>query len=256
MKYNETNRNQNLLNIKLQQINEEKNRIIGIAAHDLRSPMGMIINLIEYLKNDAQIVSSPNLHELLNSLQNISQNSLGLINNLLDISKIESGKIDLKLTELDYILFVREQLVYNNLLAKNKDIRIVVQYELDSIWVKIDKTYMTQVINNLLSNAIKFSERRSEIIVKISKKADATIQTEVIDSGKGIKKEEQPFLFNYFQKTSTLSTEGETNTGLGLAIVKKVIQAHNGTVGVNSEYAKGSTFYFTLPIITKNRNKS
>lgn len=249
LKNNESNRKQKELNKKLQHSNDEKNRIIGIAAHDLRSPMGMVINLIEYIKSDSQIVLHAKLGQLFNLLHTISQNSLAMINNLLDISKIESGKIELKLSNLDYVSFMKEQLVYNNLIANKKNIVISLKCEVDSIVIDIDRTYMTQVVNNLLSNAIKFSERGSEVFVLVSKDNDAIVRTEVVDSGKGIKKEEQELLFNYFQKTSTTSTEGEASTGLGLAIVKKIIQAHAGTVGVISENDKGATFYFTLPII-------
>ncbi len=247
-KYSEGTREQEELNGRLQQLNEEKNRFIGIAAHDLRSPMGMIINLTGLLKNDPQLAEKHSIQDLFAALHQISQNNLNLINNLLDIAKIESGKIELHRVECDYIAFMKEQLEYNQLVAGNKEITIAFTSNVASVHTSFDRSYLTQVINNLISNAVKFSNRGSAIHVNVLANP-AQIRTEVIDFGRGIKQEEQRLLFNYFQKTSTTSTEGERSTGLGLAIVKKVIQSHQGNIGVSSQPNQGSTFYFTLPIL-------
>ncbi|MFT7351415.1 MAG: signal transduction histidine kinase [Flavobacterium sp.] len=110
-----------------------------------------------------------------------------------------------------------------------------------------DENHLSEVTNNLLTNAIKFSDRNSNIKVKIVKNP-ATVLTEIIDNGKGIAEVEQSKLFNYFQKTSTLPTDGESSSCLGLAISKKIITQHGSTIGVKSELGKGSTFFFEFQI--------
>lgn len=248
LKFKENFKKLNKLNVELQSINEEKNRFIGTAAHDLRAPLGIIMNYTDFLINYEKSIFDEKSINILNTINSISEHSLNLINNLLDVSKIESGKIELNNAEYDYVKFIQEQLVYNRMIAEKKQISILLKCEQKSIPGVFDKLYLTQVINNLLSNAIKFSYRGGEIMVDVTFEPGNLILTKIIDHGKGIKKEEQKMLFNYFHKTSTYSTEGEISTGLGLAIVKKIILAHCGEIGVESEYDKGSVFYFTLPL--------
>lgn len=104
------------------------------------------------------------------------------------------------------------------------------------------------MIDNLLTNAIKYSKTNSLVIVKISESSGGEILTEVIDNGIGIPKEEHHKLFNYFTRTSSRPTAGETSTGLGLAISKKIVLLHNGRIGINDNTAAGCRFFYTLPI--------
>ena len=237
-----------IVNNKLIEINEEKNKFIGIAAHDLRSPIGGINALssllIDQQKNDFQ----PKELELLNLIRTLSNNTLAVLKNLLDVSKIESGKVELDLKQQDYISFIKQQILLNQILAKHKNISITLHSQIDRIMISFDNNYLGEVIDNLLSNAIKYSYNSSEIIVKISLPDNHKIMTEVIDKGKGIPEEEQQKLFNYFQKTSTRPTGGEISTGLGLAIVKRIITLHNGEIDVKSVLDQGSNFFFTLPV--------
>jgi signal transduction histidine kinase len=110
-----------------------------------------------------------------------------------------------------------------------------------------DEHHLSEVLNNLITNAVKFSHPESEIVVKVSQTPEGMIKTEVIDTGEGIKKEEQAGLFRYFQRTSTRPTAGEKSTGLGLAIAKKIVLEHKGNIGLTSKRKKGSNFYFELP---------
>jgi signal transduction histidine kinase len=133
------------------------------------------------------------------------------------------------------------------LIAKNKNISIQLDSAEKQLFFNFDEHYLGEVINNLLTNSIKFSKHNSAITIKITKKK-RFIKTEVIDEGQGIPLDEQTNLFHYFQKTSVQPTDGENSTGLGLAICKKIITEHKGTIGVLSEFGKGSNFYFELPI--------
>ena len=104
------------------------------------------------------------------------------------------------------------------------------------------------MVDNLLSNAIKYSNKNTEIVVRVSQDNGKQILTEVIDQGQGILAEEQQKLFNYFQTTSSRPTGGEQSTGLGLAIAKKIVVLHGGEIGLKSVPNEGSTFYFLLPV--------
>lgn len=232
---------------RLETMNEEKNKFIGIAAHDLRSPISAIYSFSELLIEKSEESHYPRLIEMLSIIRQMSSHTLEVLSQLLDVSKIESGKFDFNVTTQDYVSFVRKQVFINELLAKRKNINIILITETESARADFDEHLLGEVINNLLSNAIKYSYENSNITVKITILTDK-ILTEVIDRGKGIPEEEQQNLFNYFHRTSTVPTAGEQSTGLGLAIVKRIVILHKGEVGVTSTLNKGSKFYFTLPI--------
>ena len=235
------------VNKKLEALNEEKNKFIGIAAHDLRSPISAIYSFSELLLEKSEKISYPKLNEILNLIRQMSNHTLEVLKQLLDVSKIESGKFDFKVTTLDYIHFIKQQIFINQMLARRKNINIGFITETEAVNADFDSHLLGEVINNLLSNAIKYSYENIDITVKITV-LTGKILTEVIDNGKGIAEEEQQNLFNYFHTTSTMPTGGEQSTGLGLAIVKRIITLHNGEAGVTSTLNKGSKFYFTLPL--------
>ena len=183
----------------------------------------------------------------LREVSQMSNITLEVLKQLLDVSKIESGKFDFKVTTLDYIHFIKQYILINQMLARRKNIDIDFITETEAVNADFDSHLLGEVINNLLSNAIKYSYENSVITVKTTV-LPGKILTEVIDNGKGIAEEEQQNLFNYFHTTSTLPTGGEQSTGLGLAIVKRIITLHNGEAGVTSTLNKGSKIYFTLPI--------
>lgn len=234
-------------NSELIHMNNEKNKFIGIAAHDLRNPISGIYSFSDLLLNDTESKMNKEELEIVQHIKSLSENILDLIKNLLDISKIESGQIEITFIKQDYVSFIKKQVNFNRLLAKQKEIGIYLYLQKEQIIAEFDEHLMSQVVNNLLSNAIKYSEINGNITINVTEE-DGEILTEVIDHSKGIPLEEQQKLFNYFQKTSTKPTDGETSTGLGLAIVKKIITACNGTIGVKSNIGEGSNFYFTFPI--------
>jgi len=238
----------NLVNSNLTALNEEKNKFIGIAAHDLRNPVGGISSLTELLIADYKDSVKPRVIELLEIIKSLSNTTMAVLMDLLDVTKIESGKVELQLKSQDYIEFIKHQIFLNQILARHKNITIRLNTSIENIIAEFDSHFLSEAVDNLLTNAIKYSYNDSKITVKISLPNKIQILTEVIDKGKGIPEEEQQWLFNYFQKTSTQPTGGETSTGLGLAIVKKIITLHKGEVGVKSVPGEGSNFYYTLPI--------
>ena len=172
---------------------------------------------------------------------------LQLINDLLDISKIESGKLDLKKNEIDYIAFVERNIRMNEYFAQNKDIGIVSEFGIQQQILSFDDGKIDQVLNNLIGNAIKYSNPGTTITVKVFVENNQIV-TQIIDNGQGIPEQEINDIFRPFKKTSVRPTNGESSHGLGLAIVKKIIEGHKGEVGVSSVVGTGSNFYFTLPI--------
>ena len=227
----------------LRSLNEQKNEFLGIAAHDLRNPIGNIQGFSELLEEQI----GDEFKDYTGIIIKESSKMLNLLNDLLDISKIEAGKLDLKKDEIDYIAFVIQNIRMNEFLAKNKGIKIVTDFEIPELIVSIDDGKIDQVLNNLIGNAIKYSYPDSTVTVKVFREINQVI-TQVIDNGQGIPEKEVDGIFYPFKQTSVRPTSGETSHGLGLAIVKKIIEGHNGHVGVTSEFGKGSIFSFTLPI--------
>jgi signal transduction histidine kinase len=237
-------------NLRLSELNEEKNRFIGIAAHDLRSSIGAIRSIADLIL-DSPLAAPENATvnaeqlELLRQIRQSSEDALDLMKNMLDVSKIESGTLTLNRSTVNYPDLLKKCIQLHRLSAANK--QITLSYEgPDTLLQKIDPQYLEEAVNNLITNAIKFSNPSSTVRIKLSAK-EKRVRTEVIDHGVGIPTEEISRLFQFFQKTSARPTAGESSTGLGLAIVKKIITLHGGTVGVTSVINQGSTFFFELP---------
>ena len=184
--------------------------------------------------------------ELLGKIFNASDFMRGLLNNLLDISKIESGKIELDKKVQDLNAVATQQIELNQLLADGKEIKINPRLgEIPPL--AFDQDAITQVMGNFIGNAVKFSPPCSEIQV-VTKDCGHQVLFLVSDEGPGLSQEDQKLLFQEFQTLSAKPTGGEKSTGLGLAITKKLIHLHGGEVGATSELGKGSEFYFTLPL--------
>ncbi len=231
-------------NQRLESLNELKDKFIGIAAHDLRNPLSSIKGFSEMLQEDD--LSAEDRKEFVDMIYSISENMFALLNDLLDINLIESGKLNLVLQNSNLGELTKKQISINRTIANKKNIKIKF-IDLGCVDSEFDYDRISQVLNNFLNNAIKFSPRETTLRVKLSHLNDFN-KVEVIDEGPGILQEEQKKLFGEFQKLSPRPTAGETSTGLGLAIAKKIIIAHKGFIGVKSETGHGSNFFFTLPI--------
>ncbi len=237
-------------NDQLRELNIQKNEFLGMAAHDLRNPIAVIQNSSSVLSRYSSENLSEKQKEFLKKIYDTSKFMLELLNSLLDISKIESGKLELEITKNNYPDFVRKNIEFNRFFATEKGISIDSVLSDDIPLVDFDKNKIEQVLNNLISNAIKYSHPNTMMRIEVLKEKDFVV-TKVIDQGQGIPENELPHVFKPFQKASTKPTAGEKSTGLGLAIVKKIVEGHQGTIGVESEVGKGSTFFFRLPLLNK-----
>jgi len=232
-------------NADLINLNELKNKYLGMAAHDLRNPLNGIQGL-SLLLTDDEVIDEKEKKTLMRQIHKSSCDMLKLVDDLLNISSIESGgfELDQQSTPLD--LIVQERIELITIVAKTKN--IIIESNLDSVPnIQMDINRMSQVIDNLLSNAIKFSNSGTKIFVHVSQKNDRVLLS-IKDQGQGIPSEEIGLLFNAFRKLSIRPTDGEVSTGLGMWIVKNIIDAHSGKISVESEVNVGSTFTVSLPI--------
>jgi len=229
---------------ELELMNEEKDRFLGMAAHDMRSPLSVVTGYTELL---GDLVPGGSSNELIEGIDRSVSNMLVLINNLLDISKIRSGRLDLNKEEVAVAPFLRDCATINEMLCGKKgiDLRLVIPGE--ELRAYFDRGRMHQVLDNLLANACKFSSPETEVTLG-AMKSGGSLVIWVEDQGIGIDPAELRLVFDEFKVTSSRPTAGESSHGLGLAIVKRLVELHGGSVVVDSTKGKGTKFTSTLPL--------
>lgn len=227
--------------------NELKNQFVGMAAHDLRSPIAVIQGYANLLNGGFMGPLEDSQKESIRIMGRLCDKMLVLINDLLDVSAIESGRLVLECQETDLKAYLERNAREGALLAKAKSIEFSAEIPADLPKVWMDPNRIDQVLNNLMTNAIKFSSPQSRIILRVVP-AEGVVAISVADQGQGIPPEEISKMFQYFGRTRVTPTAGEKSTGLGLAIAKRLVEAHRGKITVESQPGQGSTFTFTLPI--------
>ncbi len=235
-------------NSELARLNEQKNQFLGIVAHDLRNPLNVIAAYSDFLLETASPVLSPEQLSFVAAIQSSSEFMLSLVNNLLDISKIEAGKLDLDLTDADLAGIVEHNVSLNRVLAARRRIELRLHLDEDIPRMALDVPKIEQVLNNLISNSIKFSPPGSHVEINVERR-EQEVLISVEDEGPGIPADALDRLFQPFEPTSLKSTGGEGHTGLGLVIVKKIVLRHGGRIWVESEAGKGAKFYVSLPVV-------
>jgi signal transduction histidine kinase len=233
-------------NRKLEKLDEIKNRFLGTAMHDLRNPLSSIRGFSELFLREEGTYSEDEKNELVKMINSASKDLLELVSDLLDVSVLESGQLNLNLSSGNLNPLLLKQVQMNQVSASQKNIKIATSLEevSDSIF---DPNRMGQVMANLISNAIKFSQPGTTIQVGLSRN-DESLEFYVKDEGPGIPKEDRCRLFTEFPKINVYPTGDEKSIGLGLAIVQKIVDAHSGAVHVDSEEGQGTTFYVELPL--------
>ena len=233
-------------NAELQRLADLKNQFLGMAAHDLRNPLHVILSYSGFLLDELAGKLDADQTDFLNVIHSQSQFMSHLVNDLLDVAAIESGRLQLDLQPADLVQLAQSNLTRNRLIASRKDITL----DLESSPVPrllLDVGKIEQVLDNLVTNAIKFSPNGSCVHISIQPAGDE-IQVSVRDEGPGIPDNELENLFKPFQRTSVKSTNGEKSTGLGLVIVKRIVEGHGGHIQVESQPGKGSIFTVGLPL--------
>jgi signal transduction histidine kinase len=227
-----------LTNRELLELNDEKNHLIEIVAHDLRNPLTSSLAIANNLKTNGEGMKSDD-REGLDFLLNALNRMHGMITKILDIKVIEQKKINLKCERTDLSSVIDE--VYKDMQESARLKNINIRRDVPETYGFVDKNYLTQVFENLLSNAIKFSPPDKDVWIRV-KEINGEIRVIFIDEGPGIAKGEMKKLFGKYQRLSAKPTGGEHSTGLGLSIVKKYVDVMGGRVWCESEPGKGSSF--------------
>ncbi|WP_432735292.1 hybrid sensor histidine kinase/response regulator [Maridesulfovibrio sp. FT414] len=230
---------------RLKEANTVKNQFLGMAAHDLRSPISGINGFTQLLLDNLCGDLTEEQRDIIEVINVANWQMNEMVNDLLDISAIESGQLKLKKEKAYLRELVESRLRIHCISARNKAITFRTDLqEVGPIWFDVRR--MGQVIDNLLTNALKFSPAGSFVDLSLAGEG-GEVEFCVRDYGQGVPPEEKSLLFQTFKKTRVRPTAGETSTGLGLHIVKKIVEAHGGRVWVDSVFGKGASFYFSLP---------
>ena len=232
-------------NTSLVALNQKLNEFVGMAAHDLRNPLGVVLNFTKFLLREPSL-DPAKCAKFLGSIQASTEFMLQLVNDLLDVSTIEAGKLTLECHPADLRTLVEANVALNQILASEKGITITLQSPPTLPSAIMDAHRIEQVLTNLITNAVKYSYPETTVEVTLRNEGNEIILA-VRDHGQGIPEAELGLLFFPFSVTSVRATRGEKSTGLGLMIVKKVIDAHGGRIWVESRVGEGTTFFVALP---------
>lgn len=231
-------------NAHLRELNAFKDNLLTMASHDLRSPLSTI-------RMSAEMVLEENLSEetrpFVQSIYNSANRLVDLVNNLLDVSKLEAGRVTITPTLLLASDLARQSLDGAQLRADSKRITTHLVVEPDEPLILADRTKLHQILDNLVSNALKFTHSGGSITVTVQPEPKG-VCIRVADSGLGIPALHQPFVFEKFRQIHQQGTSNEHGSGLGLAIVKQLVELHGGSIDVESEEGRGSVFSVHLPI--------
>ncbi|MEI7473241.1 MAG: ATP-binding protein [bacterium] len=234
-------------NEKILEADRVKNEFLANMSHELRTPLNAIIGFSEALSLEIFGVLNEKQSEYINDIHSSGVHLLGMINDLLDLSKLEAKKIYLNRKNLIIFDIVVESVNIIKAIANKKNIEIEIICNNKNIEVFADQTKLTQIIYNLLSNSIKFSPDNSKITVEISSNSNDLIEVKISDQGIGIDPEFHEKIFEKFQQVDSSLTRSQGSTGLGLTITKELVELHGGNITVESQKDSGATFIFTLP---------
>ncbi len=248
-----------LLAENLQKLNQSKTQFYTNITHEFRTPLTVIMGINEELQRSQEKLKLSDTkkqklaqgHDL---IQRNSQNLLQLINQLLDLSKADSGMLSLNLVQRDivpYLNYLTESF-YSK--AKEKDIRLVFYPEIEDLIMDFDEAKIQQMVYNLLSNALKFTPEKGKVVLHIQEELEngqAFMKMKVSDNGNGIDAEKLPHIFDRFYQADDSSTRSEEGTGIGLALTKDLVDLMQGTIAVESKIDKGTSFTIILPVQNK-----
>ena len=231
--------------VELGQLAAHRNELIGMLAHDLRNPLGAVLICGELLGSAS--VTPEERAEVLADMQSSSRFALGLVDEVLELSSVESGRLKLDRTRVDLAALLRSAVKLEQLVAQRKQIAIRVDAPGEACPVEGDPGKLRQVLSNLLSNAVKYSHPGAEVVAGLHAEGGVAV-LEVADRGVGMAPEELTRLFRPFSRLRSQGTSGERSTGLGLAITRRIVEGHGGAISVASTPGVGSTFRVTLPL--------
>lgn len=230
---------------ELKELNATKDKFFSIIAHDLKNPFNTLIGFTELMRDNVQNFNQEKIQEFSNILYQTSKNSYALLKNLLDWSRSQTGRLDIKPEKIDVHELTEEnlKLLLNN--AEKKNIKLYNEVH-PEIFIWADYNMINTVLRNLISNAIKYSHEGGHVKIDSYDEGDKTVVC-VTDNGIGIKSDVINRLFRIDEHYTTTGTAKETGTGLGLILCKEFIDKNKGEIWVESTFGQGSSFKFSLP---------
>jgi signal transduction histidine kinase len=242
----DVNRQLKLRNEEVEHANRMKSEFLARMSHELRTPLNAIIGFSDLLAEESPGSLSDKQRRFVNHVSAGARHLLQLINDVLDVSKIEAGKTELNPADFVALDAVDEVLSVINPLAESKDIKI--DNQVGSEWIlRADRIRMKQILYNLLTNAVKFTQEQGLVRIEASPEGDL-LRLCVSDTGIGIPLDEQRLIFEEFHQAGGTTRNPSQGTGLGLTITKRLVELHGGRIWVESEPAAGSRFSFTIPL--------
>lgn len=233
-------------NVRLSQASQLKSQFLASMSHELRTPLNSIIGFSKVLLNRSDGDLNERQEAYVRSVHNSSRHLLELINDVLDISRIEAGRLEMNPEDVELGELVEECLQSASSLIRNKPLRLETDLPAALPTLHVDRTKIRQILLNLLSNAIKFTAA-GRVTLRI-RTEDDMLHVTVADTGIGIAESDLPRLFKPFERLPNALSRGAGGTGLGLALSKKFVEMHGGRIWVESRERQGSTFHFTLPL--------
>ena len=234
-------------NEQLQLINAEKDKFFSIIAHDLRGPLSAFVDATQILTEEIQNMDLEEIKDITMSMKTSASNIYGLLENLLEWSRLRRGAMDFVPENLNLKKKIEASIDVLSESARKKRIGLTISVP-GELEIRADIHMFDTIIRNLISNAIKFTISGGKVIVTANYNGDHYIVVKISDSGIGMAPELRNKLFQIDEKTSRPGTEGETSTGLGLLLCKEFIEKHGGKIWVESSVGQGSTFSFSLPL--------
>ncbi len=238
---------------RLKEINQVKNNLYTNITHEFRTPLTVILGMANTLKSDIQNNQTDHAGQSLEMIERNSKNLLRLVNEMLDLAKIESGNVQLRLVQSDVVPFVKYICESFYLYAQEAEVNLMVYAEVDQLFMDFDIDKLAIIISNVLSNAVKFTPSGGKIIVhlnKIQKKKKELLVLKIKDTGIGISRENIPRIFDRFYQAGNALSHKSGGTGIGLALTKELVELMDGAIGVQSAQGKGSEFRIEIPITT------
>jgi signal transduction histidine kinase len=228
--------------------NRLKSQFLANMSHELRTPLNGIIGFAEFLVDGKPGQLNPKQREYLEDILSSGRHLLQLINDVLDLAKVEAGKMDLHPANFSAQEAIEEVRGVTNPIAQKKNIHVQVQVSPELGAITLDEQKFRQVLYNLLSNALKFTPDGGKVEISAAPYSPGRFKLVVKDTGIGIKEEDMQRLFTAFEQLESTASRRFEGTGLGLALTRKIVELQHGTIEVESELEKGSTFTVVLPI--------
>ncbi|HUR31224.1 MAG TPA: hybrid sensor histidine kinase/response regulator transcription factor [Saprospiraceae bacterium] len=236
---------------KLKELDQLKSQFFADISHEFRTPLTLILGPVDNLLDQHPTEEQVKQYSL---IRRNAQRLLRLINQLLDLSKLDSGKMKLDLEQADIIPLLKAITDSFESLAQSKKINLELHSKVTEAEINFDRDKFEQILSNLISNALKFTPENGNVTLEVRKNTPShTLEIDVTDTGTGISKSQLPHVFERFYQGSQTALSGEPGTGIGLALAKELVELHKGKITVRSLEGKGTTFTVSLPFVRDNK---